>query len=271
MPAEHAWEAERTRLERAYARRDAAGVDAVTWSGMRPEAHWLEFSLQRFLFSSLARQGWIPQTAAHCRLLEVGCGTGRVLRWFYEAGFRLLWGCEVLRWRVEGAARTTPVAAIMQAEMGSLPFPDDSFDCVVQVVAFSSCLDEGLRRQAAREMLRVVRAQGCILWCDVKPRKGEAEYLHGLGRRDLLRLFPGASIQMTCFGVDPQLLGAFTSLLNQGLFRSLARWVPRLRDSALVGRRPISKFPQVAAAVLERCPWATAYLGAVIRKSSSRS
>lgn len=270
MPDEIQWEAERVRLERVYAWRDTTGVDALAWSWLRPEVHWLDFTIQRFLCSALAHQGWTPQLAAQRRLLEVGCGTGQVLRWMYDAGLRQLWGCEVLQRRAREAATITPFARIVQADMGRLPFPTGFFDCAAQVVAFSSCLDERLRQHAAREILRVLKDDGFLLWCDLKPGRTAVEYVRGLGRRDLLRLFPDTTIEVRSFGVNPQWLGALTSLLNQGLPRSLARRVPGLRDHAWAARRPTTKFPQVAAALLERCPGATTYLGAVIRKMPTR-
>jgi len=260
---------ERRRLQRVYEGRDAGGVDATRWSWMNPEAHWLDFTIQRFLCGSLASQGWTPQTIGRCRLLEVGCGTGQVLRWLHDAGARLLWGCEVLPWRVDQAARSTPFAHVVQADMGELPFPDGTFDCVVQVMTFSSCLDAALRRQGAREMLRVLRDDGCLLWCDFKSGSYPAGDVLGMTARDIRALFPGARLDLDSFGVRPDWLGAMTSLMNQGLVRSLARRVPACRNAAWASRRPIRTFPRLLAAALEWFPWATAYLGARIRRAPS--
>ncbi len=256
-PDKASWAPERARLESAYTRRDAQARDQRAWSPIRPEAHWLAFSIQRFLFSALAAHGWTAATINRCRILEVGCGTGRVLRWLYDAGAVSLWGCEWLGERAKQAAQSTPFARIIQANIGALPLKSASVDCAVQVTTFSSCLDESLRRAAAAELLRVVTADGCIVWCDFRPMLGEAAYVHGIGTQELAVLFSGAHVDIRPFGANPLWLGRITSLVNQGVVRLLTG-----------ARRPVTRLPLTAAALMERCPWTTTYLGAVIRKQS---
>ncbi len=244
---------ELNRLKRDYANRNTLQVDQLAWSPLIPESHWLDFMIQRFLAASLMSQGWKPQSIEKCRILEVGCGSGRVLQWFYGMGAKSLDGIEMLAKGVEESKHRAPFAVVQQASMDELPYPDAVFDCVVQVLTFSCCLDAGMRLKAASEMRRVLKPGGCILWCDIRPAKGEAAYAQGIGTPALRKLFPGCRIAVQHLGANPQWLGRLTSLFNQGPIRLL-----------LGKRRPITKFPLVAAGIMERCPWLTSYIAAVI-------
>jgi SAM-dependent methyltransferase len=270
MAADSIWELEHARLERAYSKRDKiTGGDAFAWSCLRPEAHWLDFIIQQFLFTSLSGAGWNPQNISNCHLLEVGCGTGRVLNWCSLAGISTPVGIEALHDRALKAHHMMPNALIAQSDMGRLPFPDKHFDCAIQVLTFSCCLDGAVKSQAAREALRVIKDDGCVIWCDIRPGKSKMEYLKGIREDEVHRLFPGTIISFKKMGADPQLIGSLTSLMNQGLLRSLARRIPKLRNLTLAQKKPISKFPRIAASLFECLPLATCYLGAVIKKQKS--
>ncbi len=254
-PDNAAWRRESERLEAAYAKRDAANTDQHAWTVLRPEAHWLDFSIQRFLYASLVHQGWTARTIQDCKILEVGCGTARVLRWLYGAGARSLWGCDALAKPIEEAQKNAPFAQIRQANMAQLPFEDARFDCVAQVTAFSSCLDGNMRRMAADEMLRVLAPEGCLLWCDFKPMRGEASYAHGINAAEIRTLFPGCDIRMKHFGAHPSWLGHAVSVVNQGPLQLITG-----------SRKPVTKFPTVIAGCMEWFPGLTTYLGAIITK-----
>jgi len=47
-----------------------------------------------------------------------------------------------------------------------LPFKDGSFDIVMQFTVFTSILDREVKKAVATEMLRVLKADGIILWYD---------------------------------------------------------------------------------------------------------
>ncbi len=259
---------ERSRLAAAYRQRDALQAEAG-WSWLVPEAHWLDFTIQRFIAASLAGQGWTTTTLADCKALEVGCGEGQVLRWLHDVGLRRLWGCDLLPWRVERARALFPAAAVTLADMTRLPYPDGVFDVALQVVTFSSCLDNEMRSAAAREMMRVVNDTGCVIWCDFLPAPHEGAHVRGIAPDEVRALFPAMDVRIRTFGANHRWVGAATSLKNQGLVRSLLRRLPFARNFA-GKRRPITHFPVLTAAFLESLPWMHGYVGAVIRRSAGR-
>jgi ubiquinone/menaquinone biosynthesis C-methylase UbiE len=115
------------------------------------------------------------------KLLDVGCGTGRFLRFVKEAFPRLsVTGSDLSGAYLHEARRhlapykiTTQVAA---AE--ALPFPDASFDIVTSIYLFHELPPE-VRRAAAREFARVLKPQGLLVFMD-SLQLGDAPQFDGL-------------------------------------------------------------------------------------------
>lgn len=102
------------------------------------------------------------------RILDVGCGGGRDLAHWLDAGWPSdrLAGLDLVADRVELARLACPGADIRLGDAGPLPFPDASFDVVTASVVLSSILDDQVRRALCAEMLRVARPGGMLLIYD---------------------------------------------------------------------------------------------------------
>lgn len=100
--------------------------------------------------------------------LDFGCGSGGWLRMLIELGAdpARLTGIDLSERRLASARRLNPAINFVKNDGGGIPFPDRIFDLVMQVVVFSSILDEGLAAALACEMARVTRPGGHILWVD---------------------------------------------------------------------------------------------------------
>jgi SAM-dependent methyltransferase len=99
------------------------------------------------------------------RMLDVGCGTGALLRQFISWGADpgKLTGTEFQQDRLDLARRST--APGVHWHLGGLDFAaTGSVDLASAETVFSSILDPGLRRSLAREMWRTVKPGG---WCMV--------------------------------------------------------------------------------------------------------
>lgn len=120
------------------------------------------------------------------RVLDVGCGTGYLVRLLAEAvGPRgMAVGIDPSPEMLAHARRQARRASNCQFQAGSaqtLDFLDDRFDVVVSSLAMHH-VPEDMRLPAVREMLRVLRPGGRVLLAEVQlPR-------HGLGLRLLGRL-----------------------------------------------------------------------------------
>lgn len=101
---------------------------------------------------------------ASARILEVGCGYGRLLARLKELGFHSLLGVDGV---YEMAKRAQGEGFEVAVGLGeALPFPDGTFDCVVCVGTLNSLPQKSARSAAVSEMVRVLQRGGYILIAD---------------------------------------------------------------------------------------------------------
>lgn len=156
---------------------------------LNPGDLFLHQQRQRAIVSLLRREGFFPLPGK--RILDVGCGSGKVLREFLEFGapHESLIGVEIQNWRLEEAKAFTPHLPLVNADGCHLPFDDDCFDLVMQFTVFSSILDDDVRREMAAEMRRVLRPDGLLLWYDfwLNPINPQTR---GISPAEIRALFP---------------------------------------------------------------------------------
>lgn len=128
-------------------------------------------------------------------ILDVGCGSGGELRRMttFGADQRRLAGIDLMEARILAAQATLPQARLTVGSAHRLPFPDASFDLVSQFTLFSSVAHPGVRREIAREMRRVLRPRGRILWYDIRSMTPTPD-LVPITLDEIRALFPGFSI-----------------------------------------------------------------------------
>jgi ubiquinone/menaquinone biosynthesis C-methylase UbiE len=185
-----AQEEDLNRLREEYARRKERLSESDIHTPFNPGDLFLLQQRQRELLALLRREGCFP--LAGKRILEVGCGSGGVLREFLSFGADpgLLHGVELLRWRVSEAKTAIPHVPLVNADGRYLPYPNDCFDVVIQFTVFSSILNNEVRRTIAGEIRRVLRPDGIILWYDfwLNPTN---PHTRGIGPAEIRALFPG--------------------------------------------------------------------------------
>ena len=96
---------------------------------------------------------------AGTRLLDVGCGAGRALRLAADRGADVS-GLDAAPGLLDYARRRVPGANIVQGDLQSLPFDDDSFDAVSGFNSFQYAADPAAALCEAR---RVTAAGGRVL------------------------------------------------------------------------------------------------------------
>ncbi len=130
------------------------------------------------------------------KVLEVGCGSGHILNRFLEFGAKEVYGIELLENRVAIAKSSYPQIKIIEGNAVNLPYKDNSFDLVTQFMCMSSVLDQQMRLEVAKEMWRVLKPGGGILWYDLRPffetfTKGNfSQGIHRIDLKELKQLFP---------------------------------------------------------------------------------
>lgn len=105
-----------------------------------------------------------------------------------------LFGVDLLPARLHQAHTNYPSLAFVCADGQNLPYLSASFDLVMQYTAFSSILDDEIRVNLAREMLRVLNSDSMILWYDfwLNPTNPQTR---GVRPAEIRRLFPNCQYE----------------------------------------------------------------------------
>jgi len=202
-------ESERIRAE--YAWREAS-LPSDRYAATRPPVLFAQQQKQRALLKLLASEQLIP--LAGRTILDVGCGEGQQLMELVSWGARRseLAGIDLLESRVARArirlgASDQPESAIdlRAGDASQLPWPDRWFDIVLQNTVFTSILEDAMKRNIAREIIRVLKPGGVLIWYDFRFNNPSNRQVKGIGAAELRALFPGCGIRLTRLTLAPPL------------------------------------------------------------------
>ena len=210
------------RLRREYASREQRLAGSDIYSPLNRS--YLFAVQQRQLHTvALLRSLGITSLATK-RILELGCGKGGVLLEYLSLGAlpEKLFGVDLLLDRIGIARKTLPSIGISCGEGQYLPFPERGFDIVLQYTVFSSILDPEIRKNLAREMRRVLKPDGVIIWYDfwLNPTNS---HTHGIGLGEIRSLFQGCKFITKKITLAPPITRRLASIswAGCGLLESL--------------------------------------------------
>jgi SAM-dependent methyltransferase len=199
--------AEEARIKTHYERRDGSVVCSRRYSYFHPGTLFIAQERDRLVFAALKQwglEGWDGK-----KILDVGCGMGGWLRQLLRWGAQpeSLVGVDLLPQRIAIARHLLPSSVALYCESAAkLQFPDATFDLVWQSTVFSTILDAQLKQQIAREMVRVLKPTGLILWIDFfAPNPGNLD-VKGVGKSEIRALFPDCDIRFRRINLAPPLV-----------------------------------------------------------------
>jgi ubiquinone/menaquinone biosynthesis C-methylase UbiE len=199
-------EAEAARITDVYSKR----VEGTRYSWFTPGHLFMMQELERQALTMLGRHGY-ANVLNNKRALEVGCGKGTWLRKLIQWGVapENLTGVDLLADHLAEARRLCPAGTrIEQGSATNLEFADASFDLVLQITVFTSVREPKVKEQIAREMLRVVKPDGLILWLDFLVNNPRNPDVRGIGKKEVHQLFPGCQIELRRVLLAPPILRA---------------------------------------------------------------
>jgi ubiquinone/menaquinone biosynthesis C-methylase UbiE len=166
----------------------------------------------------------MPMPFPQAWILDVGCGTGSWIRQMLDWGAnpQHVFGVDLLPERIAQARKLTD--SRVQFECSSaheLHFEDGRFDLLIQSTVFTSVLDPKLKSLIAREMLRVLRPEGIVLWYDFFLNNPFNPNVHGVGKREIQRLFPNCRISLQRITLAPP-IARTVSPVSSSMYRLLS-------------------------------------------------
>jgi SAM-dependent methyltransferase len=182
---------ERQQIEAAYARRQTS-VPADRYSLLSPPNLYMAHQRERELVRQIRRRGITPERLQRLRVLEVGSGSGGNLRRMIDYGVPAcnLFGFDLLADRLDDSRRQCPEIAVVQADGTAIPFTSASFDLILHFGVFSSLTQDQTRQAFAREMRRVLRPDGLILWYEFRVNNPRNPDVKAVPPAELRALFP---------------------------------------------------------------------------------
>jgi ubiquinone/menaquinone biosynthesis C-methylase UbiE len=198
-------ESEASRIKSIYERREAR-VSSESYSLLNPANLARILEVERQMALALNKNG--IKALDGKKILEIGCGSGYWLRQFIQWGAQPhhVAGVDLSEDRIARARLLCPAAVQLQViDARELEFPSASFDLVLQMTVFTSVLDFRVKQEIARQMLRVLKPDGLILWYDFFVDNPWNRDVRGVGKREIHALFPACRIHLERLTLVPPL------------------------------------------------------------------
>lgn len=177
-------------------------------------------------------------TLSRCRVLDIGCGLGSLLEWFYKQGVPAggLFGVDLLSYRIKVARETYPAFTFIEGNAEELDFPDAWFNLVTVFTVFSSIWDDGMARRVALNISRVLAPDGAIIWYDVRYPNPWNRNTRAMAKGRIQELFPQFQMELKQLTLLPP-VARHLGPLTEKLYSTLAS-IPVLRSHYLGLLRP---------------------------------
>jgi ubiquinone/menaquinone biosynthesis C-methylase UbiE len=158
-------------LRESYAQADSEDAYDRRWGYANPVAAEYWGMRDELMFDAIRRR--FGEQIGDIRVLEVGTGHGHELAKLRRVGvsWQQLTGIDLLEARLERARKNYPAIAFHVADAVALPFPDATFDLVMQFTCVMHAATYHVQHSMCAEMIRVLRPDGILLWWDLAPPK----------------------------------------------------------------------------------------------------
>lgn len=212
------------RIKDVYKQRSRKSVSTYSYFFSRQREIEIKAALGRAGFTSLEGKN----------ILDIGCGNGAILSYFFKEGVspENLYGIDLLPGRIEEGKRLYPGMHFTCGNAEILPYPDEFFDIITQSTVFTSILDYEMKRKISAEILRVLKPYGVLVWHDYRFNNPLNPNAKGIGRREIVSLFPGCQFKIKLINHNP-FIARPLSRLSWRLCEALKK-VPFLRTHWLV-------------------------------------
>ncbi|MGE3954894.1 MAG: class I SAM-dependent methyltransferase [Parachlamydiales bacterium] len=150
---------------------------------MQSKEYWETLGSGKTFEDPLYLEKFQDRLMPHSRIVDYGCGYGRLLDFLYSKGYHNLTGYDLSSAMIRRGMATYPHLNLKVIEQsGQLPEPDDSADLVVLSTVLDSIVSKQGQQEVIDEIKRVLKKNGLLYLSDflITPDHFEAKYRRGL-------------------------------------------------------------------------------------------
>ncbi|EPJ47344.1 MAG: hypothetical protein OFPII_13670 [Osedax symbiont Rs1] len=119
-------------------------------------AHDVNFNLK------IDIERFIQEVPFGSRILDFGCGYGRVSHILWEAGYKNILGIDTSEKMVERGRCQYPELNIEVFSGRNIPYPDNSFDAAIACAVFTCITSREIREHQFKELYRILKPNGLL-------------------------------------------------------------------------------------------------------------
>lgn len=137
------------------------------------------------------------------KVLDVGTGAAEILFFFLKHGITLknIFGLELLLLRAEKVKKKYGFFQFLNANGENIPFADKCMDIITLTYVFSSIIEDKMCYNIGKEMLRVIKDDGIIIWYDSYGGKKLSENTRSYKENDIKQFFPDCEYEFKRIGL----------------------------------------------------------------------
>jgi len=128
---------------------------------MNQEDYWDQAALTKEFTTPFRRDVFARHVTKKARILDVGCGYGRVANELYQSGFEQIQGIDYSQQMIEKGHGLYPH---LWLKKGSSPFEfaDHSFDAVILVAVLTCIVEDTAQQSLIQDIVRVLKPGGVL-------------------------------------------------------------------------------------------------------------
>lgn len=127
------------------------------------EKYWNDVAFEKEFTTPFQMGLFKKNVSRKAKILDVGCGYGRILNELQLSGFTNLTGIDISKKMIKRGNNLYPHINLKKIENScNIPYKDNSFNAVVLLAVLTCIIDDGEQEQLINEVLRVLKTGGIV-------------------------------------------------------------------------------------------------------------
>lgn len=124
--------------------------------------YWESVAGKKEFHTAFQLEEFIKHVTVDSKILDVGCGYGRILTLLKENGYTDLTGCDISQNMIDKALKLHPELTIIKNDPEKLPFDDDTFDAITLNAVLTTIVMNIDQYNFMEEIKRVIKIGGIL-------------------------------------------------------------------------------------------------------------